>query len=95
MKVNMTVKMKTGKQMGSTNVEEATSTEIRSGDMRARRPARSDTPHPLDSGASLFHTLHNIRLGSIGNWPLRLASSIFLASFLLPLISFSTSRRMA
>jgi hypothetical protein len=44
-------------------------TEIRSGDMRARRRARSDTPHPLDSRASLFHSLHNTRSGSIGNWP--------------------------
>jgi hypothetical protein len=36
--------------------------KIRSGDMRARR-----TPHPLDSRASLFHTLHDTRSGSIGN----------------------------
>jgi hypothetical protein len=33
--------------------------------MRARRQARSDTPHPLDSRASLFHAPHNTSVGSV------------------------------
>jgi hypothetical protein len=40
-------------------------TEIRSGDMRVRRRARSGTSHRLDSRAWLFHALHNTRIGSV------------------------------